>query len=69
MPLYEYRCADCQERFEVLQSLGEGSEGLTCPRCGGSQVEKQFSTFSGVSSSGASEATSVGGCGGGSPFS
>ncbi|MDI6845319.1 MAG: zinc ribbon domain-containing protein [Candidatus Saccharicenans sp.] len=35
MPLYEYRCANCQKEFEVLQKVSD--EPLTvCPECGGS---------------------------------
>jgi putative FmdB family regulatory protein len=45
MPLYEYTCRDCGKRFEVLQRLGAGSDGLTCPACGARNVVKQFSTF------------------------
>lgn len=52
MPLYEYRCRRCGHRFEVLQRLGEGAEGLACPRCGEVDAERQLSTFA----AGASEA-------------
>ena len=45
MPLYEYRCHACGHRFEVLQRIGEGAEGLVCPECGERDLEKQFSTF------------------------
>jgi putative FmdB family regulatory protein len=45
MPLYEYRCRDCGHRFEILQRLGQGAEGLACPRCGADQLDKQYSTF------------------------
>ncbi len=45
MPLYEYACRDCGDRVEILQPLGQGPEGLLCPRCGGSRLQKQFSTF------------------------
>src|SRR3954469_638087 len=34
MPIYEYRCQDCGNRFERLQRLGQGGEGLSCPECG-----------------------------------
>ncbi len=47
MPLYEYRCASCGSRFEVLQRVGQGGTGLVCPKCGRTEVEKQFSTFAG----------------------
>jgi len=72
MPIYEYQCSSCQNRFELLQRMGEGSEGLTCPECGSNQVSKQLSTFAssaGGADSGASFAGG-GGCGAsGSGFS
>jgi putative FmdB family regulatory protein len=65
MPLYEYTCADCGHRFEVLQRLGEGSEGLTCPECGAAKVEKQFSTFASASDGkSAASGAGAGACGG-----
>jgi putative FmdB family regulatory protein len=61
VPLYEYRCATCRQQFEVLQRVGEGPNGLACPHCGASRLEKQASTFaSALLSSGAAPA---GGCG------
>ena len=69
MPLYEYRCADCSKQFEILQRMGESGEGLTCPGCGGEEVQRQLSTFaaSTASASTAAEAAcETAGCG--SPF-
>jgi putative FmdB family regulatory protein len=65
MPLYEYRCPCCGHRFEVLQRMGQGAEGLTCPRCGAGEVEKQFSTFASATAGGGAsgEAAAAGGCG------
>jgi putative FmdB family regulatory protein len=62
MPLYEYRCRDCGDRFEVLQRLGEGAEGLSCPDCGAATLDKQFSSFATTSSS-SSSAMAEAGCG------
>jgi putative FmdB family regulatory protein len=59
MPLYEYRCAECGKRFEILQRLGQGADGLTCPTCGASQLEKQYSTF--ASAGGTTQDNSSGG--------
>ena len=59
MPLYEYNCSACGSRFEVLQRVGQGSEGLECPTCGKAEVEKEYSTFAGSVAGG----TSVGGGG------
>jgi len=48
MPIYEYRCCNCGEVFERL-ILGLG-EGVQCPRCGHTEVEKLLSpcTIKGV---------------------
>ena len=54
MPLYEYRCATCGSRFEVLRRVGQGAEGLACPQCGREEVEKEFSTFAGSVAAGGS---------------
>ena len=63
MPLYEYHCTACGSRFELLRRIGQGSEGLDCPSCGKTEVEKEHSTFAGAVSSGAG----VGGGGGCAP--
>lgn len=65
MPLYEYRCSGCGHRFEILQRMGEGAEGLSCPGCGANKVEKQFSTFAAASGGGAASARSCAAAGGG----
>jgi putative FmdB family regulatory protein len=51
MPLYEYTCRGCGRRFEVLQRLGAGREGVACPGCGSTEVVKQLSTFASAGSS------------------
>jgi putative FmdB family regulatory protein len=56
VPLYEYRCKGCGERFEVLQRVGARPEDTVCPRCDWPSVEREVSVFS----SGA--ATAGGGC-------
>ena len=66
MPLYEYRCRQCGHRFEILQRLGQGAEGLVCTRCGAEQLDKQYSTFAAAGGgAGAAEAAGCGapGCG------
>jgi putative FmdB family regulatory protein len=62
MPLYEYRCRECGNRFEVLQRLGQGAESLTCPRCGAQQLDKQYSTFASAGGT-AQGGSAAGGCG------
>ncbi|MSR58321.1 MAG: zinc ribbon domain-containing protein [Planctomycetaceae bacterium] len=40
MPLFEYRCADCRQDFELLIGVAQTAH---CPRCGDTNVEKLFS--------------------------
>jgi len=47
MPLYEYRCRECGERFELLRRFDEADKDLICPRCQSEQVERQISSFFG----------------------
>jgi putative FmdB family regulatory protein len=61
VPLYEYRCRECGERFEVLQRLGQGGDELTCPRCGEPRPERVLSTF--ASTTGGQQAAPNGGGG------
>jgi putative FmdB family regulatory protein len=56
MPLYEYRCLACLQRFEVLRRMGQGCEDVACPACGHGRVEKEHSTFA------ASGTSTAGGC-------
>ena len=41
MPRYDYRCGDCGEQFEAVQSFDESTLD-TCPHCSGSHVRKLF---------------------------
>ncbi|HKO00404.1 MAG TPA: FmdB family zinc ribbon protein [Thermoanaerobaculia bacterium] len=41
MPLYEYKCDQCGERSEILQSFQDPPH-TQCPKCGGT-VKKLFS--------------------------
>lgn len=54
MPLYEYQCESCDHRFEVLQRMGEGNEGLQCPRCSAPAPRRRLSTFAAGHGSGSS---------------
>ena len=61
MPLYEYRCEKCENRFEALV-LSSGDE-INCPKCESTNLEKLFSAF-GVKSANSIPVNAVGsGCG------
>ncbi|HOI16793.1 MAG TPA: zinc ribbon domain-containing protein [Geobacteraceae bacterium] len=44
MPLYEYRCSDCGQEFELRQKFSD-EPATVCPACGGS-IEKLISRTS-----------------------
>jgi putative FmdB family regulatory protein len=45
MPIYEYRCQHCEERFEKLVPLRAEQPPVTCPHCGTHEIRKLLSTF------------------------
>ncbi|OPY68551.1 MAG: Zinc ribbon domain protein [Syntrophorhabdaceae bacterium PtaU1.Bin034] len=45
MPIYEYECTKCKERFEVLQKADEDNKGLCCPKCNSDKPERVMSAF------------------------
>lgn len=48
MPIYEYLCPNCKQKFELLRSLAQASEEASCPRCH-KNAERILSTFAAVS--------------------
>lgn len=48
MPMYEFRCDECGERFEKLVRSAGSQQEVACPSCGGTRTSKQFSTFASV---------------------
>ena len=40
MPIYEYRCRDCDATFEMLVRAGTA---VACPHCGGASLVKLIS--------------------------
>lgn len=57
MPIFEYRCRDCGNNFEVIL-LGE--QKAECPKCHAQNIQQQLSTFA-VNTK--SSSPSAGGCG------
>ena len=45
MPIYEYRCQECGEKFDKLVRSDNDQADLACPNCGSKQAEKLFSVF------------------------
>ncbi|MGE5344381.1 MAG: FmdB family zinc ribbon protein [Acidithiobacillales bacterium] len=45
MPMFEYVCRACGERFEELRSAKDEGPGPLCPECGSEKVVKLVSAF------------------------
>jgi putative FmdB family regulatory protein len=45
MPIYEYRCEECNEGFEVFVRSPSQQVNPICPKCGGNRVKKAISLF------------------------
>jgi putative FmdB family regulatory protein len=45
MPVYEYQCLECGEKFDKLVRSRNSSPEIECPKCGGRKVEKRLSAF------------------------
>lgn len=46
MPLYEYKCQDCETTFEMLVAASADSDSTpSCTACGSKKTKKLFSTF------------------------
>ncbi|NGZ61083.1 MAG: hypothetical protein CV081_11365 [Nitrospira sp. LK265] len=46
MPLYEYRCGQCEKQFEANQSLYARVEDTECPFCRSREATRLMSSFS-----------------------
>jgi len=64
MPIYEYRCEECNEHFQVFVRSPSQQVKLTCPKCESDRVKKVVSLL-GVSAA-ASSSTSAASCAPGS---
>ena len=43
MPIYQYRCLDCQKRFDIFLTYSEyGSSPVICPHCGSDHVQRRI---------------------------
>ncbi|MGC8872467.1 MAG: FmdB family zinc ribbon protein [bacterium] len=43
MPIYEFKCLDCNEEFEVLLKSKEEISNVRCKACGSSKIERLMS--------------------------
>ncbi len=69
MPIYEYSCASCDNRFEKLVRRTEDVLESGCPKCGQKHLRQEYSTFAARTASSSANSSSCmpsgGGCGAG----
>ena len=46
MPVYEYKCSECETKFEVLHKSTVRQDDVSCPNCNSVKNKKLFSSFS-----------------------
>ncbi len=73
MPIYEYLCGDCNQKFELFVPQRMSANGVVCKECHSPKVRKLVSSFASVGAatgadadvaSGPSESMGGGCCGG-----
>ena len=45
MPIYEYECENCGERFELRKDINDCDSDIRCPKCGTENLRRIFSMF------------------------
>jgi putative FmdB family regulatory protein len=46
MPIYEYECTKCGNRFELRRRLMDSDDDIKCPKCGVLKPRRVISRFS-----------------------
>ena len=48
MALYEYKCAECEDHFDVMRSMSAADEPAECPECGSTESRRLISSFASI---------------------
>ena len=63
MPIFEYQCKDCSNKYEIYHKSLSSSEKIECPSCGSENSKKLFSSFAASVEPAAGSSCSTGNCG------
>jgi len=63
MPIFEYKCKQCNTKFEVLHKSSLNQEEVSCPKCNSKENKKLLSSFSATGFSSNSNSCENGSCG------
>ncbi|MBI4378817.1 MAG: zinc ribbon domain-containing protein [Nitrospinae bacterium] len=61
MPIYEYICSQCSNRFEIMH-LSSKMETAICPKCSSNKIEKLMSSFAAMAPSESIDSCDTGSC-------
>jgi len=62
MPIYEYLCESCGNKFEKLVRRSDDALEAGCPSCGQKHLKQEYSTFAARSGAADSAPAPMGGC-------
>jgi putative FmdB family regulatory protein len=51
MPIYEYKCKKCGEKFDIRLGIFHSSKSVKCPKCGADEPERVFSPIASTNTS------------------
>lgn len=63
MPIYEYRCQQCEETFDKIRSFSDADAPVQCPHCQQEGAERMISAFASFSKARSGSSVSMGGNG------
>ncbi len=55
MPIFEYKCKDCNHIYEIFHKVRENKDVICCPKCNSKNYIKLVSKFSSFSSENSSD--------------
>lgn len=69
MPIFEYKCENCNHKYEALVKTAAAAEDIGCPVCNSTEKKKLFSTFSASVSGSSADYCPGGNCDSSAPAS
>jgi len=45
MAFYDYKCSNCNEKFEISKGMNETIIGLKCPKCKSPDIKRLFTSI------------------------
>jgi putative FmdB family regulatory protein len=64
MPIYEYICLDCKNRFDAIRSMKDADSPIRCDHCESDHTSRMISVFYAQSAGKVVAGGNAGGCAG-----